>query len=392
MEKLFFGQPLSYYEEKSAGLTAVEIERQPKLWRQLADDFMAQQEKIGAFMSEVLQVHGLRTVFTGAGSSAFIGETMMYLLAGEMGLRSENVHTTDIVASPDSTLPDVPTLLISYARSGESPESMAAVQFAKKKISRLYNIIVVCDGNSSLAKLGRETEHTLVLVMPEGSCDKGFAMTSSVSCMLLATWCLFHYKEAGKYTAYVKLLADSAEKEMDSLASAAQAVAGMDYRRIIWLGCGALKGIAREAAVKSMELTNGYTHAGYDAPTGFRHGPKTVVDDTTLTVHLVSSLAYTRQYDNDFIKEMISEQKANKIVTVKAKAFDDEAVKGDISVLYELPDGLPENSEMAAAIKALLFIQLLSLMKSLALGYTTDNPCPKGEVNRVVQGVVIYPV
>lgn len=390
MDKMIFGKPMAYYEERKADMTAVEIDRQPKLWRELTVMLKNRKKEIADFMDEVLAVKDLRVVFTGAGSSAFIGEAMMYMLANEIGLKSENIHTTDIVSVPESTLLNVPTLLISYARSGESPESTAAVRFAQKKIDRLYQVVIVCDGNSSLAKLGAQSENTLVLVMPEKSCDKGFAMTSSVSCMLFATWCLFHYREMEQYISYVNLIADSTEKEFDTLAEYARRIAKYDYRRIIWLGSGALKGIAREASVKSMELTNGYTHAGYDAPAGFRHGPKTVVDNTTMTVHLISNLPYTAQYDMDFVKEMLNEQKDNKIVVVGSCKMQAKTADSGILVFYELPKALPENSEMGAVMKSLMFVQLLSLMKSLELGYTTDNPCPQGEVNRVVQGVVIY--
>lgn len=392
MEKIIFQKPESYYVDRKAIFTAEEITSQPRLWKEMGAALIARKEEITDFMNQVTNEKNIRIVFTGAGSSAFVGETLQYMLANELGLHSECIHTTDIVSVPDSTLLDIPTLLISYARSGESPESMAAVRFAKKRIKNLYNIIVVCDKDSSLAKLGNETEKTLVLDMPKGSCDRGFAMTSSVSCMSLATWCLFHYKELEVYVEETKTFADSLEKEMDLIADKAKEIAKNDYRRLIWLGCGALKGLAREACVKSMELTNGYVHAGYDAPTGFRHGPKTVIDNKTMTIHFISNQPYTTQYDVDFVKEMIGEKKENLIVTVKERKLQDESAAGDYEVLYEIPEGTKAESEMGAYLKSLVFSQLLSFMKSLECGLTTDNPCPKGEVNRVVQGVEIYEI
>lgn len=392
MEKIIFQKPESYYVDRKAIFTAEEITSQPRLWKEMGAALIARKEEITDFMNQVTNEKNIRIVFTGAGSSAFVGETLQYMLANELGLHSECIHTTDIVSVPDSTLLDMPTLLISYARSGESPESTAAVRFAKKRIKNLYNIIVVCDKDSSLARLGNETEKTLVLDMPKGSCDRGFAMTSSVSCMSLATWCLFHYKELEVYVKETKTFADSLEKEMDLIADKAKEIAKNDYRRLIWLGCGALKGLAREACVKSMELTNGYVHAGYDAPTGFRHGPKTVIDNKTMTIHFISNQPYTTQYDVDFVKEMIGEKKENLIVTVKDRKLQDESAAGDYEVLYEIPEGTKAESEMGAYLKSLVFSQLLSFMKSLECGLTTDNPCPKGEVNRVVQGVEIYEI
>lgn len=392
MKKELFNRPIAYYEQNNCINTAVEIDQQPEVWNLLADSLMERKEEITAFMDEVTAVKDLRIVTTGAGSSAFVGETFLYMLASEMGIRTENIHTTDIISAPDATLFDVPTLLISYARSGESPESMAAVRFAQKRIKNLYNIIIVCDRDSSLAKCGYETKHSLVMDMPQKTCDKGFAMTSSVSCMSIATWCLFHYKELEKYTKYVRAMSKAMAAQMDSLADEAGKIAENDYRRIIWLGTGALKGLSREASIKSMELSDGYVHAGYDAPTGFRHGPKTVINEDTLTVHFISNQEYSRKYDVDLANEIIKERQHNLVVTVQPEEVENEIQGEDYKVTYEIPEELPKDSEMGAYIFSLVFSQLLSMKKSLNKGFATDNPCPKGDVNRVVQGIVIYEI
>lgn len=390
MEKLIFGRTAACYEEKSCINTASEIAQQPEVWMELADMLLKRREEIGAFMDEVLKTENLRIVLTGAGSSAFIGETFAFLLGKELGIRAENVHTTDIVSAPDAVLFDVPTLLISYARSGESPESIAAVKFAGKRIRNLYQAVIVCDKESSLAKLGYGTRNTLVLDMPEKTCDKGFAMTSSVSTMSLATWCLFHYKEMERYAEYVRAFSRAMGGQIDGLAEKAKEIAGSGYRRLIWLGSGALKGLGRESAVKTMELTNGYVHAGYDAPAGFRHGPKTVINEETLTVHFISNLDYTRKYDVDLANEVIREKHGNQIVIVRPESFCGDLMEADYEAVYRLPEEVPQDSEMGAYLFSLVFAQLLAMEKSLERGCTTDNPCPKGDVNRVVKGIVIY--
>lgn len=392
MKTELFGKPMTYYEEHSCINTVTEIAQQPEVWNTLADELVERKEEITAFMDKVLAEKDLRIVTTGAGSSAFVGETFLYMLAAEMGIRTENVHTTDIISAPDATLFDVPTLLISYARSGESPESIAAVQFAKKRVKKLYNIVIVCDKDSSLARCGYEMEDSLVLDLPKETCDKGFAMTSSVSCMSIATWCVFHYKEMETYVGYVRAMAKAMEAQIDSLADMAGRIAENDYRRIIWLGTGSLKGLSREASIKSMELSDGYVHAGYDAPTGFRHGPKTVINDETLTVHFISNQEYSRKYDTDLANELIREKQKNLVVTVKPEETKGEITGEDYEVVYRIPEELPKDSEMGAYIFSLVFSQLLSMKKSLDKGFTTDNPCPKGDVNRVVQGIVIYEI
>ena len=121
---------------------------------------------------------------------------------------------------------------------------------------------------------------------------------------------------------------------------------------------------------------------------GFRHGPKSIVDDTTLTVVYLSDDPYTRQYEMDLVKEMSGQRKGNKIVVVMSSQDDAAVALADYSVVYGL-DG--ENENILLGLDYILFAQTLAVLKSLSLGITPDNPCPTGEVNRVVQGVTLYP-
>ena len=366
--------------------TAREIAQQPAVWRKLADYLETRGDDVTAFMERMKTVHGLRTVFTGAGSSAFIGESMQMLLSGESGLSCEAVHTTDIVSSPDSALRNAPTLLVSYSRSGESPESTGALRYAAKRISKLDNMVFVCKENSTVAKYAGETEGALLLNMPPESCDKGFAMTSSVSCMALATWCVFGYREMARRLDCIRRMADIAEAEIEKFDRLARDVAAWPFDRMVFLGSGALKGLAREAAVKMLELTAGEVNSGWDTPTGFRHGPKSVINADTVTVHLLSPLPHTRRYDDSLLREVLGQRKGNRAVAVY-KAFEG-APGADADVSYALDEGM--TGEISAYIMGLLFVQLLSLEKSINLGKDTDNPAPGGEVNRVVKGIEIY--
>ena len=161
-----------------------------------------------------------------------------------------------------------------------------------------------------------------------------------------------------------------------------------DFKRIVYLGSNTLKGTSQESALKMLELTAGRVVTMYDTPMGFRHGPKSIVDDTTLTVVYLSDDAYTRQYEIDLLKEMSGQRKGNKIVAVMSK--EDEAVKAlvDHTVVF----GLKEDYEnILLGLDYIMFAQTLAVLKSLSLQITPDNPCPTGEVNRVVKGVTLYP-
>ena len=376
-------------ENRKALITAQEIQNQPKVWMKLACVLENRKQELGTFMNKVLGIPGLRVIFTGAGSSAFVGESLMMLLGQEKGLRSETHHTTDIVATPDAIFEDVPTLLVSYSRSGSSPESCAAIQIAQKHVKQLYNLVLVCNSDSALARLPMDPEMTKIVHIPQEACDQGFAMTCSVSCMSLATWILFSGSKMEERIRSLRELAVSAEEQMPTIQQVAAKIAAWDYRRIVYLGFGALRGLAREGAVKSQELTNGFVCATYDTPTGFRHGPKTVLNDETLTVLMASPMAHAEPYDYDMIRELATQEAKNRLVVVTEESSKHDLTNVDYVCRYQVPAAFA-GTEIGAYIFSLLFLQILSFEKSYDLKITTDNPCPNGEVNRVVQGIIIH--
>lgn len=382
-----YGRDETFFLEHSALTTAKEILQQPALWRNLAQLLMKQSQEIDAFMSRLEKLSDLRIILTGAGSSAFIGESLQMMLGRGYGLRSEAIATTDIVSAPEAVLFDVPTLLVSFSRSGESPESMEALRLASKHINKLYNLVVVCKKESSLADMAAQSGDTLILNMPEGSSDLGFAMTSSVSCMMLGTYMALSGIQASRYAEYIHQLADSVEKEFKAMDNLARDIASFPYDRMIYLGSGGLKGLAHEGAVKSLELTNGKVNASYESPMGFRHGPKTVINKRTLTVHFISPLLKTRLYDLDLLHELVEQKEENKQAAIADKNGDMPSGL-DYAFLYE-PVGA-EYQELTAYIKGLLFLQLISLEKSMESGTPTDNPSIGGQVSRVVRGVKIH--
>ena len=388
MGKTLFKRDEEFFASAGAADTAREIAAQPSVWRKMADMLAQRQIEISEFMGRVLSVHGLRVIFTGAGSSAFLGESMQMMLAAETNLRMEAIHTTDIVATSDCTLRDVPTLLVSYSRSGESPESIGALKCAASRVKRLFNLVLVCKKDSSVADYASSASDTLVLNMPPEACDQGFAMTSSVSSMALATWLAFGCEKMAGRMAAIRALADAVESDMDSLDDAARRIATWEFDRMACLGSGELRGLGREAAVKMLELTAGQVNAVWDAPMSFRHGPKSMVNDGTITVHFMSERPAARRYEDDFLVEVIRQKKGNRIVSVRS-SHSGGIPEVDADVVYNAPSEV--DPVAASHIGGLVFAQLMALEKSIALGIATDNPFAGGEVNRVVQGVKIYP-
>ena len=386
----FYGESKDYFASRNCEHTAKEIAHQPDMWRGLVACLQDNKQNIADFMHKLGDLSQMRIVLTGAGSSGFVGRVVGGYISEAIGLSCEAIHTTDIVASPKNCFPsalkDKPTLLISFARSGNSPESVGAVQVARKLSNNLYELAIVCDGGSLLSNTTRESDKGMVLVMPEGTNDKGFAMTSSVSTMILAGFAVLSGYDIDTIASDIAILANSIEEKGPELANAAKTCAGWDSKRAWYLGCGPIVGLTQEGALKMMELTNGAVVAGYNNAPEFRHGPKTVMTPQTLTVHFVSPNAYTAQYDADLLKEIYSQKDGNKVVAI----HDENSVyNADLAVKYSSAKYV-KCGEIAVGIQGLVFMQLLSVYSSLALQVPTDNPSPSGLVNRVVQGVTVY--
>ena len=387
--KAFYGLDDKFFEDRDCINTASEIAGQPEIWKELGKFLLAKKKNISDFIEGLGDLRKVRIIMTGAGSSAFIGEALAPFIAKSSGVKCEAIHTTDIVSAPETVLfPDIPTLLISFARSGNSPESVGAVQYARKIVRNLYEAAIVCDSTSKLYQITAESNKNLILVMPEGSNDKGFAMTLSVSCMLLSGFAMFNYGKMDGLVKDINLLSENIAKKSQSLSETALKCANIPFDRAVYLGSGAFKGVAHEGSLKMMELSNGNVNASYDTAAGFRHGPKTVIKDSALSLHFLSSDPFTAKYDMDLLTEVYREKNKNVIVAVCGENVD--GVKADHVIIVD-SRGYGTAADLCVGISGLVFFQILAVHKSILLGITTDNPSPGGQVNRVVKGVTVYP-
>jgi tagatose-6-phosphate ketose/aldose isomerase len=339
----------------------------------------------------------MRIILTGAGSSSFVGECAAPALARKSGLRVAAVATTDLVASPESwLLRKVPTLLVSFARSGNSPESVAAVTLAAQCVQECHHLIFTCNVEGALYRLGRTIPNTHVVLLPEETNDRGFAMTSSFSAMLLATALTFDLIAAEAHG--LAQLPRWAEDVLTGALPLIQSLVREGFERVVYLGSNALKGLAREAALKTLELSDGRVVAISDTPLGFRHGPKTIVNRKTLVVLFLCNDPHTRRYDVDLLNELRSDGVAGRVLALTAQP--DQCAAGIATPLGEVAAGADQlvlrdaagASDLALCFPYVVFAQSLAFMYSLTLGLRPDVPNASGIVNRVVQGVSIYPL
>ncbi|WP_300342038.1 SIS domain-containing protein [Fusobacterium sp.] len=370
-------------------VTWEEIIQQPSIWKEELEIVKKNLKSIGEFINRV-KGEKVKVIFTGAGSSEFVGNTLCSYVNSKVDIDVLSVPTTDIVSMPEQYLEkDVTTILVSCARSGNSPESVATVNLADKLVKNIHHIFITCNPEGQLAKISKEGENKYLLLMPERTNDKGFAMTGSFSSMVVAGVLILLRENFAELEEKVTYVSNVVEKNIDRILENIEIITDLDLERIVYLGDGALKGLAEEVSLKVLELTGGKLASFYNTFLGFRHGPKSIVNEKTAIVCMMSNNSHTRVYELDLLKEFKNEGGKKKIVVLDT-IFDEE-VKNNCDYYFSFNDEkLGKIEEVFAGLGYLVYGQLLSLMKSAKLGINPDNPCPTGEVNRVVKGVIIH--
>jgi len=370
--------------ERLGGLwTAREIAQQPAMLRETQALLAERREEIEAFLSPLLAKPDLRVILTGAGTSAFIGECLAPVLSTRLRRRVEAIPTTDLVSAPNLYFEArTPTLLVSFGRSGNSPESVAAVDLADRLVGDLHHLVVTCNPDGALASYGRRARG-LTVQLPEATHDRSFAMTSSFSSMTYAALALFSGVEV--MGERVEAVARAMQSAIADHTGVMRALADEDYERVVFLGSHIFQGVAREAGLKLLELTNGALVTMFDSPLGFRHGPKTIVNGRTLIVVFFSNNAYTRSYDLDLLYELRGDGDAARVVAITAQDGVGLAKGDEIAIR-----GLEAAEDADLLFPFIVAPQIFAFFQSLRLGLRPDKPNTSGTVNRVVQGVRIH--
>lgn len=367
--------------------TAKEITQQPQTWRKTLQLVQSNKNRIKDFLNQLGEIGSFDIIFMGAGTSEYIGNSLVHYLNKISHFNARSVASTDMILNPRLYVnPNKNTLFISYGRSGNSPESVGSVNAANTATNHAYHLFITCNKDGALAKLAYGNDRILALELPEETNDLGFAMTSSFTNMLLATVLCFNLDQLNLYEDKVNDLAKSVEGNLQNHAEYLREVVDeYDFERIIYLGSACMKGFAQESSLKVLELTQGRVSTLFDTLTGFRHGPKSFINQKSLIVIYLSDDEFVRKYEIDLINELKSQQKGYKILVINHKEIEFKTNYNIHCVYNDLPMEL-------VGLKMIMIAHMIAFFKSLSLGITVDNPCPTGEVNRVVTGVTIYPV
>ncbi|MGC1633098.1 MAG: sugar isomerase [Gelidibacter sp.] len=375
---------------KSGGMhTKREIGQQPKVWLDTYDVVKNNRQNINEFLDEVFK-EDTDVILTGAGSSAFIGGIASGALLCRRDIIARPIPTTDLVTHPEHYLSRKKrTLMVSFARSGNSPESIAGIDIANKYCNEIFHLIITCN---STGKLYTEFsgENVLRILLPKETNDVSLAMTSSFTSMLLAFILIARIDTIESELVSVEVLARSIERFIEKTKDDIEKLASLDFKRAVFLGSGPLGAAARESHLKLQELTDGKVICKFDSFLGFRHGPKVVIDDTTLVVYQLSNDAHAQLYELDLVKQINNSNQGLAQVLIAQTPilidgftpslqlfFTDKSEKSTLDIEY-------------LSIAHVVFAQILGYYKSIQMGLDPDAPSVSGAIARVVEGVTIY--
>lgn len=297
------GSEISLLEELGAAHTANEIVAQPDLWLEIYSLLLSDKERISSFLNNTLPGVS-RIILTGAGTSAFIGLSLNGIFSRNLKVHTDSVATTDLLSHPENYFfKNESIILVSFARSGNSPESTAITALADKLCERCSHLIITCDETGQLAKYLTDSQK-LVILLPPSSNDKGLAMTGSYSGMLLCGILVARLNEIAELKNQIEILYDYGKRILSQYSGKLREIASTDFKRAVFLGSGPFYGTATESQLKLQELTDGNIICKNDTYLGFRHGPKAVTNESTLLVYIFSNNPYVLQYERDLVVSM----------------------------------------------------------------------------------------
>ena len=365
--------------------TLTEIFQQPELWRQTAE--------LAALVAG-RRLERLRrsefVVLTGSGSSHYVGECIAPAIQRRTGRATLALGSGELLlARRDLLPPQRPLMLVSFARSGNSPESSALISSCLEHEPAVEHLVLTCNPSGSVARrwgAGAE-QRVSVEVLDPRTCDKSLVMTSSFTNLALAGLGLGYAESLKTYLRHTETLVGVGLDLLDSWLDRLESIARKPFARMIALGSGGQFGTARESALKMLEMTDGRVATQAESWLGFRHGPMCAFGHDCLLVLFFSGEGPKRAYQLDVLREVRDKGLGGTVVAVGREIPAELLSDGDLLVG---PRGLAELPDEWAAIAETMVGQLLGFFRCLEEGLEPDLPAGSGSISRVVPEFRLY--
>jgi tagatose-6-phosphate ketose/aldose isomerase len=283
-------------------------------------------------------------------------------------------------------LPGRKYLWISFSRSGDSSEGVAVLARAREKYPEIHHVVISCNPNGRMLRENADNPKILGICLIDAANDRGLAMTSSFSNMVIFGQSLAHIDNLKAYESIVQKLVTAGRSFLPRAADCAAALAKEGYKKACFVGSGPLRAVAKESALKVLELTAGKTLTMTESALGLRHGPMAALDSQSLFVCFLSGDKHVQGYEQDLLREIGAKQIARRRVVVAGSELAADSYAED----YLAAAGASGISDEYRAPVDVMFGQLLGLFSSIRWNLMPDSPSPDGVINRVVQNINIY--
>ena len=370
--------------------TLAEIWQQPQLWADTARRVISTATDWGEL---VKTAHAI--VLTGSGSSFFVGKCVADALQERTSIPVSAVESGEMLMLGASALPAArPLLVVSFSRSGDSPESSGLVQYLLDEEPSIHHLLICCNPNGSLVRKWGvqgtdEDPRVTVLTLDERCCDRSLVMTSSFTSMAVAALGLACQNPVAQeeYLRAVDSLAANVSDLLTHLVEPIQEFSSPNVDRMIAVGSGALHGAALEVALKMLELTDGRVMTRAETCLGLRHGPMCALNSRTLLFLPLSSHGLRRAYQIDLLREVGAKRLGGQKVVIGADLPWDDIGPDDLGL--ELPC-LRNAGDEWIAIATVVAGQLLAFLRCRTEGLCPDRPAVSESITRVVNSFTLH--
>jgi tagatose-6-phosphate ketose/aldose isomerase len=363
--------------------TLREILQQPATWLRTAEQMLADSAALAEYIKDAQTV-----VLTGSGSSEYAGECVRLILQNELVVAAQTIGGGVLLTDGGRAIaPRRPCLMISLARSGDSPESVGALSLILETEPAIKHLIITCNQEGRLSEAYRNDSRVKTVVLDDKTNDRSLVMTSSFTNMVLATRSLGLLSHPERYRELAQALHDAADQLLHTSVNAIAEVARGDFERALFLATGPRIGAAREAALKMLEMTAGHVMATSETYLGLRHGPMSAVHSDTLIVCFLSSASPAREYECDVIRELQRKQLGSRKIIFGADIPSDLISDRDLAVECS---ALSLVGDENAPILDIIVGQLLGFFRCMKEGLTPDCPSESGVINRVVEEFALH--
>lgn len=325
---------------------------------------------------------------TGSGSSEYAGDCVRMPLQNELGVVAQAVAGGALLLHGSKALaPGRPGLMVSLARSGDSPESAGVLNLMLRAEPEIRHVVLTCNDAGSLARTYRDNPRVLVIALDQETNDRGLVMTSSFTNLVLAARFAGLLDQETRYESLCEQLSATASQFISSHIGDISKISRKVFNRAVFLGSGSRFAAARECALKMLEMTAGRVSTMCESYLGVRHGPMSFIHKDTLMVCFLSSDPTLRAYESDLMREL-DQKELGLLKVVIGESIPAKILRKDDLGLE--CNGLRQIGDENAPVIDVIAGQLLAFFRCMAEGLRPDSPSEGNVINRVVQTFALH--